>query len=125
MSKYGCPEDPLEIQELENLRTQVRRPDVVELMAKDWAELLQLVVGFRPSGHGPWRGLRRRTVHKSGRRAQPGVVEHRLRHRVRRGGRSARRGVIVEAEVSIGWGGSRALAILPGKGDARSNEITE
>ena len=42
---------------------------------------------------------------------------------VRRGRRSARRRVVVEAElVSVG-GDGRALAILPGKGDARNDKI--
>jgi hypothetical protein len=57
---YGRPEDPLGIQELANLGTQLLS-DNVKLMAEDWAELLQLAISLESGGHNPRCGPR--TVH--------------------------------------------------------------
>ena len=97
----------------------------VQLVAEDWAELLQLALGLGTGGNRPRRGSC--TVHQSGGRVQTRVVEHcfRLGDRVRRG-RSPGRGVIVEVEfqkVGIGREDGRVLAILPSNGDARSDKI--
>lgn len=53
----GRPEEPLAVQELANLGTQLF-PDDVDLVVEDGAELLPLTISLGPGGHRPWRGAR-------------------------------------------------------------------